>query len=76
MAEINIQRKERTLWPWLLAGVLLLGLLWFLFARNAGDGTVARGAADSAAFRDSAAAAGTLAPADTAVRRDTQPVPR
>jgi hypothetical protein len=76
MAEINIQRKERSVWPWLLAGVLLLGLLWFLFARNTGD-SVATGVADSAALRDSSAAAGTLAPPDRAgTRPDTLLPPR
>lgn len=79
MAEINIQRKERSVWPWLLAGVLLLGLLWFLFARNSNENMTASGA-DSAAYRDSSAAAGTLAPPDSGIRRDslrdTQPVPR
>lgn len=75
MAEIHIQRKERSVWPWLLAGVLLLGLLWFLFARNTNENAVA-GRTDSAAVRDSAAAAGTLAPPDT-LRRDTMnPPPR
>lgn len=80
MAEINIQRKERSVWPWLLAGVLLLGLLWFLFARNANNGTTTASGADSAAMRDSSAAAGTLAPPDSGTRpdtlRDTQPIPR
>lgn len=84
MAEINIQRKERSVWPWLLAGLLLLGLLWFLFARNTPDTMTATGA-DSAAVRDSSAAAGTLAPPpDSTLQRDTlrdtlrdtQPVPR
>lgn len=60
----------------MLAGVLLLGLLWFLFARNTTDNTVA-GRTDSTALRDSAAAAGTLAPPDTGIRRDTlTPPPR
>lgn len=70
MAEINIERKERNAWPWLLAGVLLLGLLWFLFARN-DNGTMTATSADSTAFRDSSAAAGTLAPPDTGIRPDT-----
>jgi hypothetical protein len=76
MAEINIQRKERSVWPWLLAGILLLGLLWFLFAGKANE-NVATGPADSAAFRDTSSAAGTLPPPDsTTVRRDTLPIPR
>ncbi|MES2522514.1 MAG: hypothetical protein V4617_07450 [Gemmatimonadota bacterium] len=72
MAEINIERKQRSVLPWLLAGLLVLGLLWFLFARNTGN-DVAAGAADSAAYRDTSAAAGTLAPADSVggTRRDT-----
>lgn len=77
MAEINIQRKERSVWPWLLAGVLLLGLLWYLFARNTNEG-IASGVTDSTALRDSGAAAGTLAPADSGLVRDTlmNPPPR
>ena len=35
MAEINIERKERTTWPWLLLGLLLVALLaWWLLSRN------------------------------------------
>jgi hypothetical protein len=67
MAEIRIERKERSLLPWLLAGILLLGLLWFLFARNTGTPAVAR-AGDSTAARDTtAAAASTPAPAPVPV---------
>ena len=34
MAEINIERKQGTSWPWIIAGLALLALLlWFLFAR-------------------------------------------
>lgn len=70
MAEINIERKQRSMTPWLLAGVLLLGLVWFLFARN-GDGRAVAGASDST-YRDTSTAAGTLAPADSTARlRDT-----
>lgn len=64
MAEINIERKERAVWPWLLAGVLLLALLWFLFARNPGD--IRTGMAGDTTFRDTTgAAAGTIAPPTT-----------
>lgn len=35
MAEINIERKQGTAWPWIIAGLALLALLlWFLFARG------------------------------------------
>lgn len=61
MAEINIQRKERSIWPWLLAGVLLLGLLWFLFARNTENMTTSLGA-DTVAVDTTGTAAGTLVP--------------
>lgn len=29
MADINIERKSRARWPWIVAVVLLLLLLWF-----------------------------------------------
>jgi len=64
MAEINIQRRERSIWPWLLAGVLLLGLLWFLFARNNDTLTTGMGA-DSTRADTTGAAAGTIAPPPT-----------
>ncbi|MDF1501334.1 hypothetical protein [Roseisolibacter sp. H3M3-2] len=38
MAELHIERKERSAWPWVLAGALLLALLlWYLFARDGAD---------------------------------------
>ena len=58
MAEIDIQRRERSAWPWLLGGIVLLTVLWFLFARNTGTDTVATRADRSAS--DTGAAAGTL----------------
>ena len=63
MAEINIQKRERAVWPWLLAGGFLLALLWFLFARNPGD--VRTGMAGDTTFRDTTGAAGTLVPPNT-----------
>jgi hypothetical protein len=71
MAEINIQRRERSIWPWLLAGVLLLGLLWFLFARN--TDTLTAGRADTTAADTSGAAAGTIAPPATTPPPTTPP---
>ena len=70
MAEINIQRRERSIWPWLLAGILLLGLLWFLFARTNDTLTTGMGA-DTTAADTTGAAAGTIAPPPT-----TTPPPR
>jgi hypothetical protein len=72
MAEINIQRKERSIWPWLLAGVLLLGLLWFLFARNNDTLTAGMGA-DTTVADTSGAAAGTIAPPATTPPPTTPP---
>lgn len=34
MAEIHIQRKQRSAVPWLLSGLLFLVLAWYLFAQN------------------------------------------
>ena len=56
MTELHIERKERSVWPWVLGILLLLALLlWFLFGR--GDG-----AADTAGI---AAADSTVAVATT-----------
>ena len=64
MAEINIERKERTTWPWLLLGLLLVALLaWWLLSRN--DGTDFATSQDTAAYADTTntmtPAAGTVA---------------
>lgn len=75
MAEINIEQRERSVWPWLLAGLALLALVWFLFARGTNE-NLATGPADSSAYRDTSAAAGTLAPPLGGTMRDTQPMPR
>lgn len=74
MAEIKIERKERSLLPWLLAALLLLGLLWFLFARNQNDSVASRVPGDST-YRDTSAAAGTLAP-NSGARTDSTVPPR
>lgn len=37
MAELHIERKERSAWPWVLGALLLALLLWFLFARDGGE---------------------------------------
>lgn len=38
MAELNVQPKERTVWPWILGGVLVLALiLWMMLGRGNGD---------------------------------------
>lgn len=38
MTQLHIERKERTAWPWVLLGLLLVALLlWFVFGR-ASDG--------------------------------------
>lgn len=35
MAELHLEHKHRTTWPWILAGVLLLALvLWLVFGRG------------------------------------------
>ena len=39
MAELHIERKERSVWPWVIGVAILLALLlWFLFGRDQGDG--------------------------------------
>jgi len=54
MAEIHIERKERTTWPWVLLGLVLLALLlWWLFSRNNGTRVAAYDTAS--AYVDSAA---------------------
>ena len=71
MAEIHIQKKERTVWPWVAAGILVLALAWYFSSRNT-DPTVAAKSADTTMRRDSSA--GMLAPrSDSMIRRDTMP---
>jgi hypothetical protein len=36
MAEINIVRKERSWWPWLVLAAVVVALLWYMGSRNAG----------------------------------------
>ncbi len=49
MAELHVQRKERSLWPWILAAVILLFLLyWFLWRGDDGMNVGTTDVADSA----------------------------
>lgn len=48
MAELHVQRKENTLWPWILAAVALLALLfWFLWRGDDGVDVAAVDTTDS-----------------------------
>lgn len=65
MTELNIERKERTAWPWLLLGALVVALLlWFLFGRA--DDPAEVGLADTAAAGELAV----VAPAATVPATD------
>ncbi len=33
MAEIKVERKERSVWPWIIGALVLLALIWFFFIR-------------------------------------------
>jgi hypothetical protein len=74
VAEIPIQRKEgRNIWPLLIGLVVLVAVLWFVFARQSTPNTAAA-RADSAAVatpgvtRDSAAGTTTPPRADSTAR--------
>ena len=73
MTEIKIERRERSLLPWLLALVLLVALAWFLFSRNAKDGVASGGLRTDSTYRDTSAAAGTLAPPAAATDSASRP---
>lgn len=33
MAELNVQRKETNVWPWIIGALLIAAVLWFVFMR-------------------------------------------
>ncbi len=78
MADINIQKKERPVWPWVLGILAVLALVFFLFRNNDGDDR--RQAATTTTTRDTVdrtatgagigAGAGAGAATGTAARED------
>jgi hypothetical protein len=38
VAEIKVERKERSVWPWIIGALVLLALIWFFFIRPETDG--------------------------------------
>jgi hypothetical protein len=57
MAEINIVRKNKSIWPWVLIGIVALALLvWWTQGRNNGTPQFGVASADSTLVRDSSAA--------------------
>ena len=70
MAQLHIEREQRTVWPWILAAILLLLLaLWFFVWRGADAGPVAvadsTAAATATLAAEGAAATGVPAEAQT-----------
>lgn len=71
MAEIPVERKERSAWPWLLLGAVLVALvLWFLFGATndepdlaVAEGTAAGAVADPTTPAPAADPAGAAMPA-------------
>ncbi len=48
MAELHVQRKERSVWPWILAALVLLGAIaWMLWGRGDNFDVAAGDATDS-----------------------------
>ena len=88
MAEINVVRNERSLWPWLVAAVVAAALIWYFVGRNTDTTPRTASRTDSTmmqnnSMRDSGMRA--TAPLDTssrmmapsqAVPRDSQRPPR
>lgn len=69
MADIPIQRKEgHSFWPWLIAIVVLIAIVWLLFARRTGG----NGAGATAGTAGGTAPAAT-APAPAGGARPTTP---
>jgi len=33
VAEIKVERRERSVWPWIIGALVLLALIWFFFIR-------------------------------------------
>jgi len=38
VAEIKVERRERSVWPWIIGALVLLALIWFFFIRPETDG--------------------------------------
>lgn len=68
MAELHIERKEHSVWPWVIAALVLLALVaWFLLGRgpDARQTAVADSAAAGVMADTGSMAAATMAGADT-----------
>lgn len=72
MAELHIERKDRSIWPWVIGVLLLLALLWFVFGRgNRNDVVATDTAAPVVALDANAANTGTTPAAVTEFARYT-----
>lgn len=74
MAEIRIERRERSAWPWVVGFLLVVAVVWFTMGRTRNDLTASGKRTDSALVRDSAA--GTLPPPQSGNREAATVPPR
>lgn len=72
MAEIRVERRERSSWPWVVGFLLVVGVVWYTMGRTRPNMTASGNRTDSALVRDSAA--GTLPPPQSG-NRDSAAVP-
>lgn len=54
MTEIRIERKDRSIWPWVLGALALLLVLWVVFDQDDTDEVMTAAVTDSAAVEDTA----------------------
>jgi hypothetical protein len=47
MAELNVQKKDTNIWPWVIGLLLVVAALWFVFGRSDSVNTVSSTSADS-----------------------------
>ena len=71
MADINIERKGASIWPWILGLLILAGVVWVVMRYYQADGDTAGVPADSTVVQQPAPQ---YAPAPAAVPADSVPV--
>lgn len=71
MAQIHVEPKSSSKWPYVALAIIVIAAIWLLLSRNANNSVTNSAMRDSAVVRDSVAGTLSVPPDTTRLNRDS-----